>query len=290
MISLRDIKKRIQSIDNISKITNAMKMVSAAKLRKAQDNLSFHNIYNQKIQDMILQTYLIMEEKINDILVLKPHKSNTNVHCIVVSSNKGLCGSFNNNIIKKAKLFINKFNKSNQNINFINVGKKSYASLESFDNVSTKNIEGAWTENMQSIAKNIAKESIQNYINEKIDSLWIINNKFKNSFSQEINIQQILPIKMSFQDSLNHNTNYICEPSADTFINELFPEYISSTIYQLFLESLASEHLTRMQAMESATKSAKDTHNHLKIDYNRIRQANITRELVEIISGAEAIK
>jgi len=291
MISLRDMKKRIKSIENIEKITKAMKMVAAAKLKKAQNNVKKYRRYLQSLKNIItniafnsdsisLERYPIFNECSN-----KKH-----VCLILITSDKGLCGAFNTNIIRCAHKFICNKKKVYNKLSVINIGKKGYKFFKSIAQISINNIINPWNSDLLKLAENIATKCCEQYINKKIDNLWILNNYFKNPIIQEIKLQQILPIAKFKNIATKHSTNYIYEPSQEFLLNDLIPKYFNMYVFQSFLESLASEHAARMQAMENATKNARETFDLLNTQYNRARQANITKELMEIISGAEAIK
>jgi len=290
MVSLKDIKKRIQSIESIEKITRAMKMVASAKLRKALTKVQQSKPYAIKI-----------EELLNDILCTIPHESlhkipilnknnNINIDIIVLTSNRGLCGSFNNNVIKQANRLIAKYEQQDYSISITNIGKKSYKALKKNTNIQITDISKIAFENTLLCAKELANNIYINYINNTLNQVWVVGTQFKSAATQEVLLQKILPLDIFSKDKKILNFDYVYEPSTDVILDHLIKDYFTVVIHQKILESIASEHAARSKAMEDATQSAKDTSNLLTLQYNRARQSSITRELMEIISGAEALK
>jgi F-type H+-transporting ATPase subunit gamma len=291
MASLRDIKKRIQSIKNIEKITKAMKMVAASKFKKAHDNSRKGKVYLFKIEEVIQNILLTVDkETIDSNPMFRNHKNKNNVTLFVLTSDRGLCGSFNNNIIRQALSLINQCKVDYSTIDIINIGKKGYNALKKIKNVNIQDSGKLLPSKVFSFSQDLANDFCKKYIEEKIDCLWILGNHFKNPVLQETKLQRIMPLKQSRKKTSLNNIEYIYEPSKENLLNILIPKYFSAYIYQNILESIASEHAARMQAMGNATKSAKEMFEALTLKYNRARQTNITRELMEIISGAEAIK
>jgi len=291
MTSLRDIKNRIQSIENIRKITKAMKMISTVKLKRSQDALMRSRVYYKKLE-RILENVLstLTNDDIKKYPVLRNNEGKNNVNLLVITANKGLCGAFNNALIKESKSLIKKFQKTYKNIVIESFGKKGYAGLKSIENINLKNVKDAWTEDVFEISKKMAMQFYNQYQNNNTDSIWVIGNSFKSVISQELTVQEIIPIKTTLENAQKRDIDFDYEPSKHEILDFLIPKYFVAYIYKLLLESFTSEQAARMQAMENASKSAKETYDILKIQYNRIRQANITRELIEIISGAESLK
>jgi F-type H+-transporting ATPase subunit gamma len=291
MTSLRDIKNRIQSIENIRKITKAMKMISTVKLKRSQDALMRSRVYYTKLE-RILENVLstLTSNDINKYPILRKNNNKNNVSLLVITANKGLCGAFNNALVKESKILIEKFQRTYKNITVESFGKKGYAGLKNIEDVKLTNIENAWTEDVFKTSKKIAIQFYEQYQNNNTDSIWVVGNSFKSVVSQKLTVQEIIPIKSTTEDVNKKDLDFDYEPSKDEILDFLIPKYFVAYIYKLLLESFTSEQAARMQAMENASKSAKETYDILKIQYNRIRQANITRELIEIISGAESLK
>jgi len=293
MTSLRDIKKRIGSIKNIGKITKAMKMVAAAKLRQAQQNVKKSRRYSYKLENIIYNvSQQIAIEDIDKIPLLNKRDDKNLIKIFIITSDKGLCGAFNSNIIRYAKKFINECNLIYKNINIITIGNKGFSRLKNIgsDKITITNIENVWKKDIFHTVGDICSKVCQDYINKDVDNVRIIFNYFHNIARQEVINKQMLPLI----ENKKHKTNTLnyCdyEPSQEVILDNLIPQYFRSMLQQSFLESIASEHGARMSSMENATKNTIEISDKLTLQYNRLRQANITKELMEIISGAEALK
>jgi F-type H+-transporting ATPase subunit gamma len=291
MTSLRDIKHRIQSIENIRKITKAMKMISTVKLKRSQDALVRSRLYYTKLE-RILENVLstLTNDDMKKYPILRENKNKNNVNLLVITANKGLCGAFNSALVKESKILIEKFQKTYKNITIESFGKKAYAGLKHIEGIKLINFQDAWIEDSFKMSKKIATQFYEQYQNNTADSIWVVGNSFKSVMSQKLTVQEIIPIQSTLEDTEKKDIEFDYEPSKHEILDFLIPKYFIAYIYKLLLESFTSEQAARMQAMENASKSAKETFDILKIQYNRIRQANITRELIEIISGAESLK
>ena len=292
MPSLDDLKKRIKSVKSTQKITKAMKMVAAAKLRKAQENAEKGRPYSQKVQNIILN----LTKSINDIenapkLLVGTGQDKTYL-CVVLTADRGLCGGFNSNICKLAKTNFQKILKEGKNLKIISVGskgldqiKREYGKylIKKFSFKDKKQI--SFKE-----AEIIGTEIINLFKNNQFDKCILFYNNFKNVITQIPQAHQIIPAEIKSSEPKNESSlSYEFEPEEDEILEDLLPKNISTQVFKAFLENAASEQGSRMTAMDNATRNAGDLVDKLTINYNRSRQASITKELIEIISGAESL-
>ena len=291
MASLDDLKKRISSVKSTQKITKAMKMVAAAKLRRAQEGAEKGRPYSEKMNNIILNLSKNIID-VNNSPKLLSGTGQDDVHlCVVMTSDRGLCGGFNTNIIKKAKNYFQKIIDSGKTLKILTVGSKGYDQLKRLygdkiiDRISFKE-----TKNTNYFdAEKVGKIIIERFYNKEFDVCTIFFNQFKNVITQIPQEQQIIPLKTSDVQDDNDNDNYEFEPEEDEILNNLLPKNISTQIFKAMLENSASEQGSRMSAMDNATRNAGEMVDKLTIEYNRSRQAAITKELIEIISGAESL-
>ena len=291
MASLDDLKKRISSVKSTQKITKAMKMVAAAKLRRAQESAEKGRPYSDKMNNIILN----FSNGISDIDNAPNLLSGTGedkVHlCVVLTSDRGLCGGFNTNIIKKAKLYFQKILDEGKTLKIITVGTKGYDQLKRLygDNIIER-ISFKESKNVNYFdADKVGKIVIEKFDKNEFDVCTIFYNQFKNVITQIPQEQQIIPLKTSEKEENSSEDNYEFEPEEDEILSNLLPKNISTQIFKAMLENSASEQGSRMSAMDNATRNAGEMVDKLTIEYNRSRQAAITKELIEIISGAESL-
>jgi len=291
MATLDDLKKRIASVKSTQKITKAMKMVAAAKLRRAQENAEKGRPYSEKMNNIILNLSNGISDKENAPKLLSG-TGQEKVHlCIVLTSDRGLCGGFNTNIIKKAKAYFQKISNEGKTLKIITVGSKGYDQLKRAhknDIVERISFKDSKTINYLD-AEKVGKMIIENFEKEEFDVCTIFYNKFKNVITQIPQEQQIIPLKTSESEENSSEDNYEFEPDEDEILSNLLPKNISTQIFKAMLENSASEQGSRMSAMDNATRNAGEMVDKLTIEYNRSRQAAITKELIEIISGAESL-
>ena len=292
MPSLDDLKKRIKSVKSTQKITKAMKMVAAAKLRKAQENAEKGRPYSLKMQNIILNlTNSINDPESAPKLLVGNGKDNTYL-CVVLTADRGLCGGFNSNICKLAKTNFKKIISEGKNLKIITVGSKGFDQIkrEYGKNVIKK---FSFKEKKQISFKEaeiIGKEIINLFNQNQFDKCILFYNNFKNVITQIPQAQQIIPAEKKLSDiKANNSLSYEFEPEEDEILEDLIPKNISTQVFKAFLENAASEQGSRMTAMDNATRNAGDLVDKLTINYNRSRQASITKELIEIISGAESL-
>jgi F-type H+-transporting ATPase subunit gamma len=291
MATLDDLKKRIASVKSTQKITKAMKMVAAAKLRKAQENAEKGRPYSEKMNNIILNLSSGISDKENAPKLLSGTGEEKIHLCIVLTSDRGLCGGFNSNIIKKAKAYFKKISEEGKILKIITVGSKGYDQLKRVykDSIVEKiSFKDSKTINYLD-AEKVGKLIIENFEKKEFDVCTIFYNKFKNVITQIPQEQQIIPLKNSEVEGNSSDDNYEFEPDEDEILSNLLPKNISTQIFKAMLENSASEQGSRMSAMDSATRNAGEMVDKLTIEYNRSRQAAITKELIEIISGAESL-
>jgi len=291
MASLDDLKKRISSVKSTQKITKAMKMVAAAKLKRAQENAEKGRPYSEKMNNIILNLSNGISDKENAPKLLSG-SGNEKVHlCVVMTSDRGLCGGFNSNITKKAKLYFEKLLREGKTLKIITVGSKGFDQLKRvYKKQIIENISFKESKNVNYFdADKVGKLIIEKFKKEEFDVCTIFYNKFKNVLTQIPQEQQIIPLKTIDTDSKTKAENYEFEPEEDEILHNLLPKNISTQIFKAMLENSASEQGSRMSAMDNATRNAGEMVDKLTIEYNRSRQAAITKELIEIISGAESL-
>ena len=291
MPSLDDLRKRIKSVKSTQKITKAMKMVAAAKLRKAQESAEKGRPYSEKMNNIILNLSNSIIDKENAPKLLAG-TGNEKVHlCIILTADRGLCGGCNTNIVKKAKYFFEKIKSEGKNLKIITVGSKGYDQLKRvygnqiIEKISFKDSKVANYLDAEIVGKKI----IELFEKNEFDICTIFYNKFKNVITQIPQEQQIIPLKSNEIKKNSVEDNYEFEPEEDEILSNLLPKNISTQIFKAMLENSASEQGSRMSAMDSATRNAGELVDKLTINYNRSRQAAITKELIEIISGAESL-
>ena len=292
MPSLDDLKKRISSVKSTQKITKAMKMVAAAKLRRAQESAEKGRPFSEKMNNIILNLSSSISDKENASKFLVG-TGKDNIHlCVVITADRGLCGGFNTNICKKAKNDFEKIIKQGKTFKIFTVGSKGYDQLKRtygsyiIENLNFKGFKKITYKDAEEIGKKIIKLFNEN----QFDVCKIYYNKFKNVITQIPQAQQIIPVEKIKQEEEKKLENfYEFEPEENEILNDLLPRNISTQIFKAILENAASEQGSRMTAMDNATRNAGDLVEKLTITYNRSRQAAITKELIEIISGAESL-
>tara|TARA_B100001179_G_scaffold229992_1_gene216690 strand:+ start:618 stop:1496 length:879 start_codon:yes stop_codon:yes gene_type:complete len=292
MPSLDDLKKRISSVKSTQKITKAMKMVASAKLRKAQENAEKGRPFSEKMNNIILNLSNAITDKDSASKFLVG-TGKTNVHlCVVITADRGLCGGFNTNICRKAKSYFENILKEGKTLKIFTVGSKGYDQLKRaygqyiIEKINYKNVKKLTYKEAEDVAQKITKL----FNDSQFDVCAIFYNKFKNIITQIPQAQQIIPIESPAKvEEKKSESFYEFEPEEDEILNDLLPRNISTQIFKAFLENAASEQGSRMTAMDSATRNAGDLVDQLTINYNRSRQAAITKELIEIISGAESL-
>tara|TARA_R110000796_G_scaffold37722_1_gene94979 strand:- start:15670 stop:16530 length:861 start_codon:yes stop_codon:yes gene_type:complete len=284
MANLKEIRNRIASVSSTMQITSAMKMVSAAKLKKAQDAITAMRPYSDKLTELLKSLSASLDAESGS-----QYADNREVHKVLVvaiTSNRGLCGAFNTNIIKQSMVLANQTYAGKQ-VDFMAIGKKANDILSKKYTV-IKNHSSVYDELTFDNVALIAEELMVQFTNGSYDKIDIVYNKFKNAATQIIMTEQFLPI-VPVEGEVNTNSDYIYEPSKLEIVEQLIPKSLKTQLYKGIRDSFASEHGARMTAMHKATDNATELRNQLKLTYNKARQAAITNEILEIVGGAEAL-
>ena len=290
MPSLKDLKNRIGSVKSTQKITSAMKMVAAAKLRKAQEQALASRPYTSLMDKVITK---IASKTSGNTIDLLTGKTDNKTHLIVVfSADRGLCGGFNGSITRAVRAEIKKLEEDGIKVKLLMVGKKSADALNrEFGHLFVERIDGNSAKPNYTDAEIIAKKIISLFENNEFGVCKVIFNKFVSAITQEVTFKSLIPadIQESETDEVDSNSIYEFEPSEEEILNDLLPRNLATQLFSSQMESTASELAARMTAMDNATRNAGDMIDNLTLQYNRTRQAVITKELIEIISGAEAL-
>ena len=286
MANLKAIKTRITSVKSTQKITKAMKMVAAAKLRRAQENLIKARPYSNHLREVIAEIAKRAEKE--DSKFLTTNSTGNDILFLVISGDRGLCGGFNSNITRDVKKFLIEKDGEFDRCDLTFIGKKSYESFKGKSDYSVSNFYKDFMDELSfDKARLVSDDLIEAFVSGKYKEVYMIYNEFKSAIAQEVILEKILPIEAD-ESKEEINIPYIYEPSKIELLDRLLNQYLTTEVYRALLESYASEQGARMNAMESATNNADDMISSLTLTYNRARQAAITTELVEVISGAAA--
>ena len=291
MPTLRDIRKRLKAIQSTKKITAAMKMVAAAKMRKVQDRMLNFRPYAIRMETVLSDLAKVAEREIHPLLALRLRKT---VEVVVITSDKGLCGAFNTNILKAAYKYIDGLKQEGIEVSLSVVGRKARDFFRR-RNIPMRN---AWIGLSGKIsyanAQEVAENLVENYTNETYDEVVIIYNEFKSMISQKVTINKLLPVGTlegeGGQKEQSMTADYLYEPTRTAIFERLLPKYIEIQAYRALLESSAAEEAARMAAMENATKNCSELIEKVTLLANKVRQASITKELMDIVGGVEALK
>ncbi len=287
MPSLKAIRKRIASVKSTQKITRAMKLVAAAKLRRAQENILAARPYAVKLHELISELALRADFEDHPLLA---HREPHRVLLVVMTSDRGMCGAFNTNILRTAEKYLRENKANHEQIDLSVVGRKGrdYLRHRHYEMKSTfpgLDIPGALEE-----SKQIADGIIEDFLGDNLDMVYLLYNEFKSAMSQKITVEQLLPIVPLELDDGGAAIDFVYEPDKQTLLETVMPMYVHVEVYRAALESMASEFGARMTAMENATNNASDMIGALTLQFNKARQAAITKELLDIVGGAEALK
>src|SRR5262245_3006120 len=284
MPSLLDIRRRIRSVKNTQQLTKAMKTVSAAKLRRAQDRVLSARPYADQLKRILGDLTARIENVKHPLLEVRPEEK---ILLIVVTADRGLCGAFNSNILRAATGFLRQHEQ--QTVSLATAGRKGrdffrrrgISIRAEFVNIFSKLDYGH--------ARDIAEMAIQGYSNAEVDAVYIVYNEFKSVIQQRVVVEKVLPLSQSELQQSESPVDYIFEQPPQEIFNRLLPRYVEIQIYRALLESAASEHGAQMASMDTATRNAGEMIESLTLNMNRIRQASITREIIEVVSGAGAL-
>ena len=284
MANLKEIRNRISSVSSTMQITSAMKMVSAAKLKKAQDAITAMRPYANKLTELLQNLSATLDADSGSKYATQ--REVNKVIIVAITSNRGLCGAFNSNIIKEASSLANQ-TYANQEVSFVAIGKKANDALSKIGNVVSNNSDVFDELTFDNVAQ-IAQMLMDKFVEGEFDKIEIVYNKFKNAATQIVMTEQFLPI-VPMEGNSNANQDYIFEPSKVEIVETLIPKSLKTQLYKGIRDSFASEHGARMTAMHKATDNATELRDQLKLTYNKARQATITNEILEIVGGAEAL-
>ena len=282
MANLKEIRNRITSVGSTMQITSAMKMVSAAKLKKAQDAITAMRPYSNKLSELMKGFSGSSEDK-----SFSENRNIKNVLVIAISSNRGLCGAFNANIFKEVNNLKSKEEFKDAKIDFLTIGKKINDSLSKTEKI-VQNDSDLFDDLKYENVSLIVEKLMSLFVDQQYDHIEIVYNSFKNAATQIIKSEQFLPIPES-QSNSAANMDYIFEPSQQAIVSTLIPKSLKMQLFKAVRDSFASEHGARMTAMHKATDNASELRDELKLTYNKARQASITNEILEIVGGAEAL-
>ena len=289
MASLRAIRARIKSVKGTQKITKAMKLVSAAKLRRAQDAVLRARPYAELIEDMLTRMAGEGEVAPHPLLAARPVRK---VEILVLTSDRGLCGGFNSNIVRRLQRFFVDHGNEYEKITVSTIGRRGRDFAKKRGIEIRRDFPGLLGKLQYKHAQEVANDLVSQFDSGDADAVFLLYNKFQSALVQKVTLTQLLPVQPANTPvtGASANADFLYEPSQGDVLNELLPKYLGMQIWRAMLESEASEHGARMSAMDSATKNAKEMIARYTLAYNRARQAAITTELSEIVSGAEALK
>lgn len=284
MANLKEIRNRISSVSSTMQITSAMKMVSAAKLKKAQDAITAMRPYADKLTELLQSLSATLDADSGSKFATQ--RELNKVLIVAIASNRGLCGAFNSNIIKEVSRLTNQ-TYANQEVSFVAVGKKANDALSKSGSVIANKSEIFDDLTFDNVSQ-IAQMLMDKFVAGEFDKIEIVYNKFKNAATQNVITEQFLPIVPVTEETSN-NSDYVFEPSKMEIVEQLIPKSLKTQLYKAIRDSFASEHGARMTAMHKATDNATELRDQLKLTYNKARQAAITNEILEIVGGAEAL-
>jgi F-type H+-transporting ATPase subunit gamma len=288
MPSLKAIRNRISSVKSTQKITRAMKLVSAAKLRRAQENILAARPYAVKLHELISELALRADADDHPLLAVREPRR---AMLVVVTSDRGMCGAFNTNVLRAAERYRREHKDSHDELLISVVGRKGRDYLKHRNVEVHKYFPGLDVSNALERAKEIADGILEDFVEDHLDIVYFVYNEFKSAMQQRIVVEQVLPIvPLELDEAVGAAIDFAYEPSKLEILETIMPMYVHVEAYRAVLESTASEFGARMTAMENATKNASEMISNLTLEYNKARQASITKELLEIVGGAEALK
>jgi F-type H+-transporting ATPase subunit gamma len=289
MATLREIRQRIKGIKSTQQITRAMKMVASAKMRRAQERAFSARPYANKIEELVHQLVANIENPQSPLIQERPIQS---ILLVVITADRGLCGAFNSHIIKRT---LTEFTQNKgQEVSLLMIGKKGYDFFRKRDYTIARHYVNIFSDLQLSNAEEISRFLMEEYISGGKDAVRIIFNEFRSVVQQRLVVQDLLPFKAPVEEEgtmpMPHSIDYLHEPSMEALLEALLPRYIKVQVWRALLESYASEQAARMTAMENATDNASELIQNLTLEFNKARQASITKEILEIVGGAEALR
>jgi F-type H+-transporting ATPase subunit gamma len=286
MANLKDIRRRIRSVQSTQQITKAMKMVSAAKLRRSQENMFAARPYAEKMLEVLNSLATRADQGTHPLLEVREEKV---VHVVVMTADRGLCGAFNTNILRHAGHFLDELMQEGRTVALHVVGRKARDYFKRRQYPLESQWVGLFTKIKYEDADAIASQLISLYAEKKCDAIYMIYNQFKSVIAQKLVEEKVLPIARLPVSDPDLGPDYLYEPTQQELFETLLPRHVTFQVFRAILESGAAEHGARMTAMESATNNARDMIDRLTLYANRVRQAAITKEIIEVVSGAQAL-
>jgi F-type H+-transporting ATPase subunit gamma len=284
MPSTIDIRRRIRSVKSTQQLTKAMKMVAAAKLRRAQERMMAARPYAAALRKVL--SSLSSRVDFSKHPLLQEREQENKVLLLVVTADRGLCGAFNTNVLRVAQNAI--ADKRWQEVHLLPIGRKAFDFFKRRPQPIRRQATHVYQALSIETARDIANTLIEDFVTGEFDAVYVLYNEFKSIIAQRVTLERMLPLDRSFTETTEPAVEYLYEPSAEAILSDLLPKHIEFQLYRVLLESAAAEQGARMTAMEAATKNAGELIDHLTLTYNRIRQAAITKEIIEIVSGAAA--
>jgi F-type H+-transporting ATPase subunit gamma len=287
MLGLKALRRRIVSIKSTQQITRAMKMVAAARLRRAQERIIEARPYADKMREVLQSLSLRTEPEAHPLLVRREMKR---VELLAITSDRGLCGSFNQNVMRSVERFIRENQSSYEEISLTLVGRKGLDYFRRRQVPIVRDYVGQFRDIDYEVAATVGKDMVEDYTSEAVDGVFLVYNEFRSPLIQRVVMRDLLPIEPLEVEPDYYPVEYIYEPSAEAILSELLPRYVEAQLYRALLESTAGEHGARMTAMDAATENAEEMIEKLTLMYNKARQSAITTEMLEIVGGAEALQ
>ena len=287
MLSLKALRRRIASIRSTQQITRAMKMVAAARLRRAQERIIEARPFADKMREVLQSLSLRTDPEVHPLLARREMKR---VELVVITTDRGLCGSFNQNVFRRVERFFRENRPLHEEISLTLVGRKGLEYFRRRGASIIRDYVNRFRDIDYEAAATIGRDVVEDYTSKAVDGVFLVYNEFRSPLVQRIMIKELLPIEPIEAEPDYYPVEYIYEPSADAILSELLPRYVEVQIYRALLESVAGEHGARMTAMDAATENAQDMIERLTLMYNKARQSAITKEMLEIVAGAEALR
>ena len=285
MASLKDIRRRIGSVKSIQQVTKAMKMVAAAKLRRAQNNMLNARPYARRVRQVLASLLPQIDRELLPVLQVRGQIDRSLI--VVVTSDRGMAAGFNSTIIKEARTMLDELGRDN--VDLLCIGKKGRDHFTRRDYAVAASYVDFWSELSFDHAMEFGREIISRYVNGSVDQVWVVFNQFVNVLRQEIKRERLLPLVVPEGEALD-TSEVLFEPSMEAVVDSLVPRHLNIQVWRYLLESFASEQAARMTAMENATTNAGEVIEMLQLKYNNARQAGITKEILDIVGGAEALR
>lgn len=287
MLGLKALRRRIASIKSTQQITRAMKMVAAARLRRAQDRIIEARPYADKMREVLQSLSLRTDPEAHPMLARRETRK---VELMVITTDRGLCGSFNQNVFRRVERFFRENRQLYEEISLTLMGRKGLDYFRRREFPIIRDYVNRFRELDYQAAATIGRDVVEDYTGEAVDAVFLVYNEFRSPLIQRVMVKELLPIEPLEVEPDYYPVEYIYEPSADAILSELLPKYVEGQIYRALLESVAGEHGARMTAMDAATENAQEMIEKLTLMYNKARQSAITKEMMEIVAGAEALR